>query len=68
MKLLIIKLEKPLPNLKKEKLNNFKPAIFILITGSPDETGEDISENKQKLLKMFLIIQIIFLVKILNYV
>jgi len=36
---------------KKEKLSNFKPATFILVTGSPDETGEDISEVKQKLIK-----------------
>jgi hypothetical protein len=36
---------------KREKLNNFKPATFILITGSPDETGEDIAETKQKIIK-----------------
>ena len=36
---------------KKEKLSNFKPATFILITGSTDETGEDISEVKQKIIK-----------------
>jgi len=36
---------------KREKLTNFKPATFILITGSPDETGEDISEVKQKIIK-----------------
>ena len=36
---------------KKEKLSNFKPATFILVTGSPDETGEDISEVKQKIIK-----------------
>jgi len=36
---------------KKEKLSNFKPATFILITGSSDETGEDISEVKQKIIK-----------------
>ena len=36
---------------KKEKLTNFKPAVFILITGSVDESGEDMSEAKQKLIK-----------------
>ena len=36
---------------KKEKLSNFKPATFILITGSVDESGEDISEVKQKIIK-----------------
>jgi len=36
---------------KKEKLPNFKPAVFILITGSVDESGEDMSEAKQKLIK-----------------
>ena len=36
---------------KKEKRTDFKPAIFILITGSVDESGEDISEVKQKIIK-----------------
>ena len=36
---------------KKEKLTNFKPATFILVTGSADESGEDISEVKQKIIK-----------------
>jgi hypothetical protein len=36
---------------KKEKLVDFKPATFILITGSADESGEDISEQKQKIIK-----------------
>ena len=36
---------------KKEKLVDFKPATFILVTGSADETGEDISEVKQKIIK-----------------
>jgi len=36
---------------KKEKRTDFKPAVFILITGSADETGEDISEVKQKIIK-----------------
>ena len=37
---------------KKEKRGGeFKPAIFILITGSIDESGEDISEVKQKIIK-----------------
>lgn len=36
---------------KKEKRTDFKPAIFILITGSVDESGEDVSEVKQKIIK-----------------
>jgi hypothetical protein len=36
---------------KKIKKTDFKPAIFILITGSADESGEDISEVKQKIIK-----------------
>jgi hypothetical protein len=36
---------------KKEKRTDFKPATFILITGSADESGEDISEVKQKFIK-----------------
>ena len=36
---------------KKEEKRNFKPATFILITGSIDESGEDISEVKQKIIK-----------------
>ena len=36
---------------KKEKRNDFKPATFLLITGSIDESGEDISEVKQRLIK-----------------
>jgi hypothetical protein len=36
---------------KKEKRTDFKPAAFILITGSADESGEDISEAKQKIIK-----------------
>lgn len=36
---------------KKEKRTDFKPSIFILITGSADESGEDISEQKQKIIK-----------------
>ena len=36
---------------KKMKKTDFKPAIFILITGSADESGEDISEVKQKIIK-----------------
>jgi hypothetical protein len=36
---------------KKEEKKNFKPATFILITGSIDESGEDISEVKQKIIK-----------------
>ena len=36
---------------KKEKRTDFKPAIFILITGSVDDSGEDVSEVKQKIIK-----------------
>ena len=36
---------------KKEKRTDFKPATFLLITGSADESGEDISEVKQKTIK-----------------
>lgn len=36
---------------KKEEKRLFKPATFILITGSIDESGEDISEVKQKIIK-----------------
>jgi hypothetical protein len=38
---------------KKEKLNmnDFHPATFILITGSVDESGEDIPEIKQKIIR-----------------
>ena len=38
-------------DLKKEQRTDFKPAIFILITGSMDESGEDVSEVKQKIIK-----------------
>ena len=38
---------------KKEKLNlnDFHPATFILITGGMDESGEDIPEIKQKIIR-----------------
>lgn len=37
---------------KKQKIaGEFKPATFILITGSIDESGEDMSEQKQKMIK-----------------
>jgi DNA polymerase III delta prime subunit len=36
---------------KNNKINEFKPATFILITGSADESGEDIPEIKQKLIR-----------------
>ena len=38
---------------KKEKLDmsNFHPATFILITGGMDESGEDIPEIKQKIIR-----------------
>ena len=36
---------------KKEQRTDFKPAIFILITGSMDDLGEDVSEIKQKIIK-----------------
>jgi len=38
---------------KKQKKNksDFHPATFIIITGSPDETGEDIPEIKQKIIR-----------------
>ena len=36
---------------KKRKLNNFKPAAFIIVTGGTDESGEDIPEIKQKIIQ-----------------
>ena len=36
---------------KKNKIQDFAPATFILITGSADETGEDIPEIKQKIIR-----------------
>jgi hypothetical protein len=36
---------------KKKKLNNFKPATFILVTGGSDESGEDVPEIKQKIIQ-----------------
>jgi len=38
---------------KKKKLNlsNFHPATFIIITGGTDESGEDIPEVKQKIIR-----------------
>jgi hypothetical protein len=36
---------------KKLNLNNFKPAVFILITGAIDESGEDVQEQKQKIIQ-----------------
>ena len=36
---------------KKKKLNNFKPATFILVTGGADESGEDVPEIKQKMIQ-----------------
>jgi hypothetical protein len=36
---------------KQKKISSFKPAVYILITGSVDESGEDISEVKQKIIK-----------------
>lgn len=36
---------------KKKGLKDFKPATFLLITGSADESGEDLSESKQKVIK-----------------
>ena len=36
---------------KKKKLQDFKPATFILITGGSDESGEDIPEIKQKIVQ-----------------
>ena len=38
---------------KKNKLNlsDFKPATFMLITGGGEDTGEDISEIKQKIIR-----------------
>jgi hypothetical protein len=35
----------------KDDLNNFKPATFILITGGNEESGEDIPEIKQKIIR-----------------
>ena len=37
--------------LKNDKKHEFKPATFLLITGSTEESGEDISEQKQKIIK-----------------
>ena len=38
---------------KKSKMNleDFRPATYLLITGSTDETGEDIPEVKQKIVR-----------------
>ena len=36
---------------KNKKTNEFKPATFILITGSMDDSGDDIPEVKQKLIR-----------------
>ena len=36
---------------KKYDINNFAPATFILITGGLDESGEDIPEIKQKIIR-----------------
>ena len=36
---------------KKKKLNDFKPATFILVTGGGDESGEDVPEIKQKIIQ-----------------
>ena len=36
---------------KKKGLKHFKPATYILITGGADESGEDISEVKQKIIQ-----------------
>jgi hypothetical protein len=43
---------KPYKEFKKlGKTNEFKPATFILITGGNDESGEDIPEIKQKIIR-----------------
>ena len=34
----------------KKNINDFKPATFILVTGSSDESGEDVPEIKQKII------------------
>uniref|UniRef100_A0A6C0J856 Helicase ATP-binding domain-containing protein n=1 Tax=viral metagenome TaxID=1070528 RepID=A0A6C0J856_9ZZZZ len=36
---------------KKEKLNNFKPATFIIVTGASEDGTEDIPEIKQKIIR-----------------
>ena len=36
---------------QKKNLNEFKPATFILVTGSTDESGEDVPEIKQKIIQ-----------------
>jgi hypothetical protein len=36
---------------KKLPLQNFHPATFIIITGGTDESGEDIPEVKQKIIR-----------------
>jgi len=36
---------------KKYNINQFKPAVFILITGSTDEGGDDIPEVKQRIIR-----------------
>jgi len=36
---------------KKEKLSNFKPATFIIITGGSEDGSEDIPEIKQKIIR-----------------
>ena len=36
---------------QKKNLNEFKPAAFILVTGSTDESGEDLPEIKQKIIQ-----------------
>jgi hypothetical protein len=35
----------------KNELNEFKPATFILITGGSEESGEDVPEVKQKIIR-----------------
>lgn len=36
---------------KKNNLNEFKPATFIVVTGGTDESGEDVPEMKQKIIQ-----------------
>ena len=36
---------------KSKKVNEFKPSTYMIITGGSDETGEDIPEIKQKIIK-----------------
>lgn len=43
---------KPYSEFKKiGKISDFRPSTFILITGAADETGEDIPEIKQKMIR-----------------